>query len=54
MEKMDTWTITAHFTVFAGDMSKAEVIKTAADLLEKLTDGTDFMGADVIDAKRDE
>ena len=54
MEKQDTWTITATFQVFAGDMDKDMVEKNALDILEKELDGTDIMSISIIDAKRDE
>jgi hypothetical protein len=54
MEKLDTWTVTVELTVFAGDMAKEDVTSLAEELLEKLLDGTDFTGINVIDAKRDE
>lgn len=50
----DTWTITAELTVFAGDMEKYKVIEEAQRILEDITDGTDFCGVSVTDAKRDE
>lgn len=53
-DKKDTWTITVEMTVFAGDMDKSNVIGNAESLLPDLLDGTDFMGINVIDAKRDE
>ena len=53
MEKKDTWTITAELTVFAGDMSKENVIQNAEELLNDITDGTDFVGFTITDAKRD-
>lgn len=53
-EKLDTWTITVALTVFAGDMSKDEVIKNADKQLADLLDGTDFVNPSVIDAIRDE
>lgn len=53
-EKPSTWTITAQFTVFAGDMDKASVIGNAESLLTNMTDGSDLIFATVIDAKRDE
>jgi len=49
----DTWTITVEFTVFAGDMDKDNVISNAESILDDITDGTDFAGYHVIDAKRD-
>jgi len=52
--KMDTWTITVNLTVFAGDMSKEEVIENAETILSDITDGTDFAGFCIMDAKRDE
>lgn len=53
-DKKDTWTVTVELTVFAGDMDKSNVIGNAEMLLEDITDGTDFAGYSVIDAKRDE
>lgn len=53
-DKKDTWTITVEMSVFAGDMSKENVIGNAERILEDITDGTDFVGFSVIDAKRDE
>ena len=53
-DKKDTWTITVEMTVFAGDMNKYNVISNAERLLPDLLDGTDFIGINVIDAKRDE
>ena len=50
----DTWTITVELTVFAGNMSKDNVISNAEEILSDITDGTDFAGYSVIDAKRDE
>lgn len=52
-DKKDTWTVTVEMTVFAGGMSKEEVISNAEYILEDITDGTDFAGFNVIDAKRD-
>jgi hypothetical protein len=49
----DTWTVTVKLTVFAGDMSKANVISEAERLLPDLLDGTDFRGFFVTDAERD-
>jgi hypothetical protein len=54
MDKKDTWTITVEITVFAGDMDKANVISNAEKTLDAITDGTDFCGFTVTDAKRDE
>ncbi len=54
MTKQDTWTVTVEFTVFAGNMAKDNVISNAESLLADLTDGTDFTGINVIDAKRDD
>ena len=54
MEKAQTWTITAQITVFAGDMDKDEVIRTAEEGLQNLIDGSDFSGATITDAQRDE
>jgi hypothetical protein len=53
INKKDTWTLTVEMTVFAGDMSKDNVISTAERLLPDLLDGTDFMGINVRDAERD-
>ena len=53
-DKNDTWTVTVELTVFAGDMNKDNVISNAESILEDITDGTDFFGFSVIDAKRDE
>lgn len=53
-EKLSTWTITVELSVFAGDMSKENVISNAEQLLMDLTDGTDFTGYSIIDAKQDE
>jgi hypothetical protein len=53
-EKKDTWTLTIEMTVFAGDMDKYEVIGEAERQLPILLDGTDFIGVNVIGAKRDE
>ena len=53
MEKLDTWTVTVNLTVFAGDMSKEDVISNAESLLATLLDGTDFAGHVVLEAKRD-
>lgn len=52
--KADTWTITVTMQVFAGDMSKENVIGNAENLLPGLLDGSDFMGVNVEDAVRDE
>jgi hypothetical protein len=52
--KKDTWTITVELSVFAGDMDKENVISNAEEILSDITDGTDFAGFCVIDAKRDE
>ena len=52
--KQDTWTVTVELTVFAGDMEKDNVISNAEQILEDITDGTDFCGFVVTDAKRDE
>lgn len=52
--KKDTWTVTVELTVFAGDMDKSNVISNAETILDDITDGTDFAGYSVIDAKRDE
>jgi hypothetical protein len=51
--KLDTWTLTVEMSVFAGDMSKSEVISNAERLLTSLLDGTDFMSVYVGNAKRD-
>jgi len=53
MEQSNTWTLKVELTVFAGDMSKEEVISNAQKQLESMTDGSDFMGVDVEDAIRD-
>lgn len=53
-DKKDTWTVTVELTVFAGDMDKGNVIGNAETILEDITDGTDFAGFVVTDAKRDE
>lgn len=53
-ELASTWTITVKMTVFAGDMSKAEVIGEAERLLPDLVDGSDFSGVYVTNAERDE
>ena len=53
-EKKDTWTVTVELTVFAGDMDKSNVIGNAEKVLTDITDGSDFCGFTVIDAKRDE
>lgn len=53
-DQPETWTITAQFTVFAGDMSPEEVTARAEQDLANLIDGTDYIGASVIEAKRDE
>ncbi len=50
----DTWTITATFTVFAGDMERNEVIAKAQEDLNNLVDGSDYIGGTILDAKRDE
>ena len=52
-DKKDTWTVTVEVTVFAGDMSKDNVVSNAETLLPSILDGTDFMNISVIDAKRD-
>lgn len=52
--KADTWTVTVELTVFAGNMAKESVIGNAETILKDITDGTDFAGFSVIDAKRDE
>lgn len=51
--KKDTWTITVEMTVFAGDMSKEEVIDNAETVLGDITDGSDIAGFYIVDAKRD-
>jgi len=53
-EKNDVWEVTIKCSVFAGDMSRDEVIATAQKQLENLFDGSDFIGVSVEDAKRDE
>lgn len=52
-EKLDTWTVTAQFTVFAGDMETSEVVDNAIRTLIALTDGSDMMNVEVISAERD-
>ena len=52
-EKLDTWTVFVKCTVFAGNMSKSEVISNAEKVLTDITDGTDLMSFAVIDAERD-
>jgi hypothetical protein len=52
-EKLDTWTLTVNCTVFAGDMSKENVISNAEEVLESITDGTDIAGFAVVNAERD-
>lgn len=54
MEKAETWTITAQFTVFAGDMDKQDVIANAQTILESITDGSDISGITITDAQRDQ
>lgn len=54
MPKAETWTVTATFTVFAGDMSKADVMSSAEEILRSTTDGSDIMSVAVLDAVRDE
>lgn len=54
MKKLNTWTITAELTVFAGDMSEENVIQNAEELLESITDGSDITKFYVIKANRDE
>ena len=49
-----TWTITATFTVFAGDMDKQDVINNAQAIIESMTDGSDISGVAIIEAKRDQ
>jgi hypothetical protein len=51
--KQDTWRVTVELTVMAGDMPKENVISNAEKILEDITDGTDFLGFNVIKAKRD-
>lgn len=53
IEKPTTWTITAQFTVFAGDMDKKDVIDNAQAILESLTDGSDINGITITEAERD-
>lgn len=48
-----TWTITITAQVFAGDMDKQNVIDNAQQLLENMTDGSDFVGITVDNAERD-
>ena len=50
MEKSQFWTITATFSVCAGDMEKDEVINQAQSILESLIDGSDISGFTVTDA----
>jgi len=52
MEKSNTWTVTAELQVFAGDMSKEEVMKNTEAVLADITDGTDIAGFGVRDARR--
>lgn len=52
--KIDSWTLTVKCTVFAGDMSKQNVIDNAQEILERLTDGSDIISIAVEEAKRDE
>lgn len=52
-EQPQTWTLTITATVFAGDMEKEQVESQAQQLLENMTDGSDFVGISVIDAERD-
>lgn len=53
-EKLDTWTVIVHMTVFAGDMDKDDVIFNAEKVLKDITDGSDIASYAVVDAKRDE
>jgi hypothetical protein len=53
-DKKDTWTVTAELTVFAGDMSKEDVIANAEKVLADITEGTDIAGFLVKEAKRDD
>lgn len=53
-DKKDTWTVTVELTVFAGDMDKKSVVGNAEKILDDITDGTDFVGYSVTNAKRDE
>lgn len=53
-EKLGTWTLTATFTVFAGNMRKEDVISSAENMLQEMTDGSDIMDITVSDATRDE
>lgn len=53
-EKASTWTVTATLTVFAGDMSKEDVMASAEKVLIDVTDGSDIAGCSVIDVVRDE
>lgn len=54
MAKAETWTITCELVVFAGNMSKENVIQNAEQILKDITDGTDFANFAVIDAKQDD
>ena len=50
----DVWTLSVEMSVFAGNMSKGEVISIAERLLPGLLDGTDFVSVCVLDAKKEE
>ena len=52
--KLDTWTVTVQFSVFAGNMSKENVIDNADEILTDMTDGSDLQCFVITDAKRDE
>jgi len=54
MEKLDTWTVTVEFSVFAGDMEKENVISNAEDILKDMTYGSDLEHFTVTEAIRDE
>ncbi len=53
-ELPDTWTITATFSVFAGDMEPEDVIAKAQEDLSNMVDGSDYMSVGVLHARRDE
>lgn len=52
-EQSQFWTITIQASVCAGDMWKQEVIDNAQTILEAMTDGSDIMSVEVINAERD-
>lgn len=52
-DQPQTWTLTITAQVFAGDMDKQNVIDNAQQLLENMTDGSDFIGITVDNAERD-